>query len=295
MNYLTNFYKNRCEVLNEQIFILKKQISFLSEAGDPKDERSAPPPPPDRGDDRGGDSGAIGGGRGQGGGGAGGGGGGPVLDYVDREAFPGMNPAIFENLAKIQYWLDLLENGTPEQQTAAMGWLRKLLKKTEALTPEQEAAADAVRRMSRTRILTPEQQAARARRYLELYAQVHNGESLSDALKRLRSGDYSTPRTVIDPGPPERKITLDVMHPNYDAGQTPTPSDPGLRPPNCPGGTTPATWVPSETNPPGWWTQDGTSPIGGNDKGAWIFTPGPNGQGGGWMWSSSSDAGDFAS
>jgi hypothetical protein len=289
MNYLTNFYKNRCEVLNEKLLILQKQYMFLTEAEDPKDERSAPPPP-DRGDNRSGGSGTMGGGRGQGGAG---GGGGPILDFIDPNAFPGMSAEILENLAKIQYYLDMMENGTPEQQEAAFGWLLKLLKKKpDDLTPGNEAARDILRRGMR-RILTPEQRAARIKRYLELYAQVHNGENLAAALKRLRSGDYSTPRTVIDPGPPERKITLDVMHPNYDAGQTPTQIDPGLRPPNCPGGTTPATWNPSDTNPPGWWTQDGTSPIGANDKGAWIFTSGPNGQGGGWMWSSSSDAGDF--
>jgi hypothetical protein len=298
MNYLTNFYKNRCEVLNEKLLILQKQYMFLTEAEDPKDERSAPPPP-DRGDDRGGGSGTIGGGRGQGGGGAGGAGGsgGPVLDYLGGNS--ATHAAWLESMAKLQYYLDLIENGTPEQQLAGWGWFKKFFNnippEVQALLDHdayiQRVAGEALERLRRqgSPLRHAQQVARNLRRQYEIYSQVFDAAAIDELVKKLRNGDNPTPRTIIDPGPPERKITLDVMHPDYNAGQTPTPNDPGSRPPNCPGGNmeNPSRWVPSETNPPGYWTQEGTSPIGGNDTGQWIFIPGNNGQGGGWMWNSS--------
>ena len=52
MNYLTNYYKNRCDQLQEQVSILSSQIKLLNEEGDmQQDAQEAPVPGRGWGDD----------------------------------------------------------------------------------------------------------------------------------------------------------------------------------------------------------------------------------------------------
>ena len=121
-----------------------------------------------------------------------------------------------------------------------------------------------------------------------------SSEALDEIVKALQNGTYKGPRTITLPGPPQRTVDLDFNHPNYNAteyyplkvGELPT-----RRPPDAPGATTPATWVPaSGPYAPGYWQQTGASLFGegpgiGSGSHNYYFILNPNGPGGGWVYS----------